>query len=91
MIIPSRTDTGYWHEYVMKAHEIRFCKGRVNFLRNGARPKNGSTFALSIVIFKKTDNEYPIAKPFYHKEKDLIKFRKIDEFCRTNSNEEELI
>src|SRR3990167_3688523 len=30
-LIPSRTDTNYWHEYVMKAQEIRFIKGRLNF------------------------------------------------------------
>ena len=30
-LIPSRTDTRYWHDYVMKAHEIRFIKGRVSF------------------------------------------------------------
>jgi len=32
MILPSRTDTYYWHKWIMKAHEIRLCKGRVNFL-----------------------------------------------------------
>ena len=35
MILPPRTDTEYWHKYIMKADEIRLCKGRVNFLQNG--------------------------------------------------------
>jgi phage N-6-adenine-methyltransferase len=30
-LIPARTDTRYWHDYVMKAHEIRFVKRRVSF------------------------------------------------------------
>ena len=72
MILPSRTDTQYWHEYIMKALEIRFCKGRVNFLRNGKKTKNGSTFPLAIVVF---DEAYGIVTPFissfYHKEGDL--------------------
>ena len=31
MLIPARTDTAYWHEYVMKADEIRFVRGRIKF------------------------------------------------------------
>src|SRR5215216_2803610 len=30
-LLPSRTDTGWWHEYNMKATEIRFIKGRLRF------------------------------------------------------------
>lgn len=30
-LIPSRTDTRWWHDYVMKATEIRFIKGRLKF------------------------------------------------------------
>ena len=30
-LIPSRTDTKYWHEYCMKAHEVCFIKGRLKF------------------------------------------------------------
>lgn len=67
MILPSRTDTQYWHNYIMKAHEIRFCKGRVNFLINGKKPKNGSTFPLAIIVFKITDNKTPVISSFFHK------------------------
>ena len=52
MIIPSRTDTVYWHTYIMiKAYQIWFCKGRVNFELDGKKPKNGSTFPLAVIIF----------------------------------------
>jgi phage N-6-adenine-methyltransferase len=50
-LIPSRTDTRYWHDYVMKAAEIRFIKGRLKF--GGA--KNGAPFPSCIVVF---DNRY---------------------------------
>lgn len=47
-LIPSRTDTRWWHNYVMKANEIRFIKGRLKF--QGA--KNSAPFPSCIVIFK---------------------------------------
>jgi len=31
LLIPSRTDTRWWHDYIMKATEIRFIKGRLCF------------------------------------------------------------
>ena len=34
-LIPSRTDTRYWHDYIMKADEIRFIKGRLHFSEKG--------------------------------------------------------
>lgn len=48
MLIPSRTDTIWWHEYVMKAKEIRFIKGRLKFSGH----KNSAPFPSAIVIFK---------------------------------------
>ena len=34
-LIPARTDTRYWHDYIFPNAEIRFLKGRVKFLNNG--------------------------------------------------------
>ena len=48
MLIPSRTDTKYWHDYVMKADEIRFIKGRLKF----GDAKNSAPFPSCIVIFR---------------------------------------
>lgn len=73
LILPSRTDTKYFHDYIMKANEIWFCKGRVNFLLNGKKPDNGATFPLAIIIFEKFNSGYPVIKPFYHREKDLLR------------------
>jgi site-specific DNA-methyltransferase (adenine-specific) len=48
-LIPSRTDTRWWHNYVMKAGEIRFIKGRLKF----GNAKNSAPFPSCIVIFRK--------------------------------------
>lgn len=48
LLIPSRTDTRWWHDYCMKATEIRFIKGRLKF--EGA--KFNAPFPSAIVIFK---------------------------------------
>jgi hypothetical protein len=47
-LIPSRTDTRWWHDYVMKATEIRFIKGRLKF--GGA--KFNAPFPSCVVVFK---------------------------------------
>ncbi len=47
MLLPSRTDTRWWHDYVMKAKEIRFIKGRLKF----GGFKNSAPFPSCIVIF----------------------------------------
>ena len=49
MLLPSRTDTRWWHNYIMKANEIRFIKGRLKF----GDAKNSAPFPSCIVIFKK--------------------------------------
>lgn len=46
-LIPCRTDTRYWHDYVMRAQEIRFVKGRLKF--NGGN--YSAPFPSCIVIF----------------------------------------
>lgn len=48
-LIPSRTDTRWWHEYCMKATEIRFIKGRLKFDDH----KNSAPFPSALVIFRK--------------------------------------
>lgn len=50
LLIPSRTDTRWWHDYCMKADDIRFIKGRLKF--QGA--KFNAPFPSAIVIFKGT-------------------------------------
>ena len=47
LLIPSRTDTRWWHDYVMKASEIRFIKGRLKY--SGA--KFNAPFPSCVVVF----------------------------------------
>jgi hypothetical protein len=46
-LIPSRTDTKWWHDYAMQADEIRFVRGRLKF--NGMGP---APFPSAIAIFR---------------------------------------
>lgn len=48
MLIPSRTDTRYFHDYIYKRTEIRFIKGRLKFGGN----VNSAPFPSMIVIFR---------------------------------------
>jgi len=53
-LVPCATDTNWWHNYVMKAQEIRFIKGRVKFIgydEQGQKIKNSPTFSSCVVIF----------------------------------------
>jgi site-specific DNA-methyltransferase (adenine-specific) len=49
MLIPARTDTKYWHEWIFGKAEIRFIKGRLKF----GDSKNSAPFPSAIIIFKK--------------------------------------
>lgn len=50
-LLPSRTDTAWWHDYVMKADEIRFIRGRLRF--GGA--KNSAPFPSAIIVWGKEE------------------------------------
>lgn len=47
-LVASRTDTKWWHDYAMKADEIRFCRGRLHFENS---PYN-APFPSALIIFK---------------------------------------
>lgn len=49
-LLAARTDTSWWHKYVMKADEVRFIKGRVKF--EGAPA--AAPFPSAIVVFRRT-------------------------------------
>ena len=48
MLIPARTETRYWHDYVMRAAEIRFIRGRLRF--SGASVN--APFPSAVVVFR---------------------------------------
>ncbi len=59
-LIPVRSDTRYWHDYVMKAQEIRFVKGRLKF----GDSKNSAPFPSVIVIFKQMTPFDTLSHPY---------------------------
>jgi len=49
MLVPARTDTKYWHDYVMKAEMVFFIKGRLKF----GDSTNSAPFPSAVVVFTK--------------------------------------
>jgi site-specific DNA-methyltransferase (adenine-specific) len=47
-LLPSRTDTSWWHDYCMKSDDIRFIRGRLKF----GGSKNSAPFPSVVVVFK---------------------------------------
>ena len=50
MLIPARTDTAYWHDYVMKAAEVRLIRGRLVFGTGEAT--SNAPFPSALVVFR---------------------------------------
>lgn len=53
LLIPSRTDTRWWQNDIMKAQEIRFIKGRLKF----GNATNSAPFPSALAIYKGTTND----------------------------------
>jgi phage N-6-adenine-methyltransferase len=53
VFIPARTNTRWWHQYCMKAAEVRFVCGRPRF----GDAKHGLPQPLALIIFRKHDGE----------------------------------
>jgi site-specific DNA-methyltransferase (adenine-specific) len=47
-LLPSRTDTRWWHDCIMHATEIRFIRGRLKF----DDQKNPAPFPSAVAVFK---------------------------------------
>lgn len=52
MLLAARTDTRAWHDFVMRASEIRLVKGRLRFSGQGSAP-----FPSAVVVFRKGDHK----------------------------------
>jgi site-specific DNA-methyltransferase (adenine-specific) len=53
-LLPSRTDTAWWHDYVMRATEIRLVRGRLYFGDGNGR----APFPSCIVIFRQVSDVF---------------------------------
>ena len=49
MLIPARTDTRWFHDYIYNKAEIRFIKGRLKF----GNSKSSAPFPSMLIIYKK--------------------------------------
>ncbi len=48
LLVPSRTDTTWWHDQIMTAAEIRFLRGRLRF----GRARAGAPFPSALAIWR---------------------------------------
>jgi len=55
-LIPSRTDTAWWHDYIMKAREIRFVRGRLRFEGGG---EASAPFPSAVVVLASDSEGVP--------------------------------
>lgn len=55
-LIPARTDTAYWHDYVMRAGEIVLLRGRVRFVGG----KSSAPFPSAVVAFSGDRGRYRV-------------------------------
>lgn len=51
MLLPARTDTAYFHDYIYHKAEIRFIRGRLHFNES----KNSAPFPSMVVIFREKE------------------------------------
>lgn len=56
MLIPARTDTSYFHEYIFgKADEVRFLRGRIKFLDQAGNSSDAAPFPSTVVVWRSND------------------------------------
>lgn len=61
-LLPARTDTKWWHDYAMKADEIRFIRGRLTF----GESRNAAPFPSVVLVYRllaEVDRTEPKEKP----------------------------
>ena len=62
MLIPSRTDTSYFHDYILhgKADEIRFLRGRLKFTDEDGNAKDAAPFPSAVIVWRSSDMELSV-------------------------------
>lgn len=55
MLIPARTDTSYFHDYILGHAEIRFLRGRLYFTDAQGKNSGRAPFPSMLVIFRPQD------------------------------------
>lgn len=57
MLIPARTDTSYFHDYIFhgKANEVRFLRGRLKFTDEDGNAKDAAPFPSAVIVWRSPD------------------------------------
>ena len=50
LLIPARTDTSYWHDFIFGKAQINFLRGRIKFELHG-ESKDAAPFPSALVIY----------------------------------------
>lgn len=57
MLIPARTDTKYFHDFIYGKAEIRFLRGRLRFEDEDGNTASAAPFPSMLVIYNRKDDE----------------------------------
>lgn len=52
-LLPARTDTRWWHAYVMRSAEVRFIRGRLMFGGDHAAQSHNAPFPCAVVVMQR--------------------------------------
>lgn len=55
LLIPARTDTKRWHDFIFGKAEVRFLQGRIKFCTNGIEHINPAPFPSALIIYRATE------------------------------------
>ena len=64
MLLPARTDTKYFHEYILPYAEIRFVKGRLKFLDENNQAKDAAPFPSMVCVYRRQEEPCKICSFF---------------------------
>tara|TARA_R100000664_G_scaffold11263_1_gene18360 strand:+ start:11993 stop:12487 length:495 start_codon:yes stop_codon:yes gene_type:complete len=64
LLVFARTDTRWFHDFIMKASEIRFIKARIKFSLGGDQLPNPAPAPSCLVIFRGLENGPPAISSF---------------------------
>lgn len=57
MLIPSRTDTAYFHDWIFgKASEVRFLRGRLKFTDEDGNGEDAAPFPSAVIVWRSPEN-----------------------------------
>lgn len=57
LLIPARTDTTYFHDYIYGKAEIRFIRGRLRFIDGDGNAADPAPFPSMVVVYNRKDGE----------------------------------